>query len=308
MPPCKRCSAARLPSRDDLLVQDDGDLVKMKDSLSKEVEDLEEEVKGIKKKNEDELGKLKKRLDGMNADYKKFGEDSIARTAKFDKLKAKAKKDFSSSLEDTDETHKEIAKLYASMNELRKYLNPYVDKLISGDGWPKGCKCAKAKALLQHLEGTLRLASVDLSAADTEDSGLPTQKEESLLRRSSKISNSAYPQEKYKLVREVQQLAEKRAKLMEEKTLAITGFSEQQRITLDRINVVKTKSNLKSTTERKYKDNDDALEKQLKSQVDSAKSYLDSGKAQLERLKKNEADSMKVFKSFKAELQKCKCI
>lgn len=301
MPPCKTCGAARLPSRDDLLYKDDAELNKMKTSLSKEVEDLEEEVGAVKKKNEAELGKLKKRLGDMDAAYKKFGKDAIARSTKFADTKAKANKQLGQSLDNTDKNHKEISKLYASMDEMRKYLNPYVDKLVSGKGWPQGCKCPGAKALLQSLQATLRLAKVDLSA---DDGASPSQ---ALLRRSAQTIKPA-DQAKYKLVREVQQLAEKRAKLMTEKTDAITGFGEEQRRALDRIHVAETKANLKASNERKYKDSDDDLEKKLGAQMDAAKSYEDSGKATLARLQKNEAASLKLFKSFKAALQKCNCI
>lgn len=301
MPPCKRCSAARLPSRDDLLARDDGDLNRMKDDLTKEVDDLEDEVKDIKKNNDAELGKLKKRLADMNDAYTKAGKDAVDRTAKFTTLKAKANKDLVGALDDTEKKHAEIAKLHDSMDEMRKYLNPYVDKIISGKGWPKGCKCPGAKALLQRLQAKLQLANVAL------DDSEPVRRGEALLRKSSKTGKPA-DQEKYKLVREVQQLAEKKAKLTQEKTAAITGFSEEQRRALDRINVAKTKANLKANAERNYKENDEDLEKKLKDQTDAAKSYLDSATSQLDRLKKNEGDSLKDFKSFKAELQKCKCI
>lgn len=298
MPPCKRCGAARLHSRDELLNMEDSTLLKMEDDLSKEVEDLENDLDDMKKKQGDELGKLDKRLNVMNAAYKKFGKDAVARTTKFTNMKAKASKDLDSALEGTKTTHAEITKLYATMDKLRAFVNPYVDKLISGKGWPKGCKCQKAKALLQHLQASLHLASLDLSDA------AGARPKEALLRRSAK----AFPQEKYKLVRAVQQVEEKRAKLMQEKTAGISGFGQQQRIRLDRIDTAKIKANLKASTESKYEESDVSLEGTLKSQIEAADSYRDSAKAQLARLQKNEEASVKVFEDFKAELKKCKCL
>lgn len=305
MRPCKSCGAARLHSRDQLLAMDDGDLNKMENDLSKEVEDLEKDVDDIKKKNGEELGKLDKRLSDMNTAYKKFGEDTIARTTKFTDTKAKASKDLDASLESTENTHEEIAQLHESMDELRKYLNPYVDKITSGKGWPHGCKCPGAEALLQRLQVSLQLASVDLGNVGDAEEG--KRQGEALLRRSAKISKPA-DMEKYKLVRTVQQLEEKRAKLMQEKTLEITGFGQKQRTALDRIDVAKVKTSLKASTEQKYEESDASLTKVFKTQMDAAGSYLDSAKTQLARLKKNEQASKELFKSFKAELQKCKCL
>jgi len=303
MRPCKKCGGA-LHSRDDLLAMDDGELNQMKAKIGEEVSVLEGEVGDLKEKHGAELGKLNKRFSDMNAAYKKLGEDTIARTTKFADAKAKASKEFSSSLDSTEKTHTEIAKLHVSMNKLRTTIAPYVDKFISGKGWPKGCKCPGAKALLQRLQGTLHLASLDI---DTEDTEVPVRHAESLLRRSAKQSKPA-DQDKYKLVRVVQQLEEKRAKLMQDKTKAITGFGEQQRLTLDRIDTAQIKANLKATTERKYKDSDEAVAKLHKDGTDAAKSYDESAKAKLARLKKSEGDSLKLLKEFNAELTKCKCL
>jgi len=90
--------------------------------------------------------------------------------------------------------------------------------------------------------------------------------------------------------------------------MAITSFGEKQRITLDRIDVAKIKANLKATTERKYQDSDDSLEKTLKDQNKAAGSYEASAKAKLARLQKSEGASLELFKEFKAELTKCKCL
>jgi len=307
MPPCKRCGGGGLHSRDELLATDDGELLKMKDDLTNEVEGLEKELDDLKKDNGEELGKLDKRLSDLNAAYKKFGEDAIARTSKFADAKAKASKDLSGSLDGTEKAQEEISTLNANMNKLRTFLNPYVDKFISGKGWPHGCKCAKAKALLQRLQASLSMAKIDLSGASAEETAAPARRGEALLRRSAKTLKPA-DQEKYKLVRAVQQLEEKRAKMMQEKSEEITGFGQQQRITLERIDTAQAKARLKATTEQKYKDSDASLEKVLKSQNDAAGTYLDSAKAQLARLKKNEAASLELFKSFKAELTKCKCL
>lgn len=303
MRPCKKCGGA-LHSRDDLLAMDDGELNKMKAKIGEEVVVLEGDVEDLKEKHGAEIGTLNKRLSDMNAAYKKLGEDTIARTTKFADAKAKASKEFSSSLASTEETHIEIAKIHASMDKMRTTIAPYVDKFISGKGWPKGCKCPGAKALLQRLQATLHLASLDI---DTEDTEVPVRRAESLLRRSAKTSKPA-DQDKYKLVRVVQQLEEKRAKLMQDKTNAITGFGEQQRLTLDRIDTAKIKANLKATTERKYKDSDEAVAKLHKDGTDAAKSYDESAKAKLARLKKSEGDSLKLLKEFNAELTKCKCL
>lgn len=299
MPPCKRCSAARLHSRDDLLAMDDGTLLKMKEDISKEIEDLETDLGEMEKKNGAVLGKLNKRLNDMNAAYKKFGEDTVARTTKLTNTKAEASKKLDGSLDSTLKVHTEIAGLYASMNKMRSYLNPYVDKLISGKGWPHGCKfTAKAKALLQQLQATLSSANIDVSDV--------AMKRQALLRRSAKTSKPA-SQEKYKLVRTVSQLEENRAKLMQEKTAAISGFSSKQRITLDRIDTARIKANLKKNTEQKYVDNEADLKQNLKRQMDAADDYSSTAKKQLARLKKNEEASLKLFKSFSAELKKCKC-
>lgn len=275
----------------------------MKADLSKEVKDLQVEVDGLNEKHKVELGKLKKRLSDMDSTYKKFGKDAIARTTKFADTKAKASKEFATALNSTSKVHQETADIQASMAKMRSAITPFVDKFISGKGWPKGCKCPKAKALLQRLQATLHLASLDI---DTEETSVP-ERREALLRRSSKMSKPA-EQEKYLLVREVQQLEAKRAKLMEAKAQAITGYSQQQRITLDRIQAAKVKGNLKATQERKYKDLDTNLEKTLKGQTVAASTYLDSAKSKLARLKKSDAASLKLFKDFKAELQKCKCL
>lgn len=306
MRPCKHCGGSRLHSRDELLATDDGELNKMKDDLGKEVGDLEGEVDELNKKNGEELGKLQKRLTDMDEAYKKFGEDAIARTTKFADTKAKASKDFSSSLDSTLEAHNEIAQIHTSMDKMRTTIAPLVDKFISGKGWPKGCKCEKAKALLERLQATLRLASVDVDSA-TEETPVSGRRGGALLGRSSKMSKPA-DQEKYKLVREVQQLEEKRAKLMQEKTQAVTGFSEQQRIALDRIDTAKVKSRLKATTERKYKDSDETLAKVYKDQGKAVGSWMDGSKATLARLQKADGASLKLFNEFKAELQKCKCL
>jgi len=306
MRPCKKCGGA-LHSRDDLLAMDDGQLNKMKATIGDEVVVLEGEVDDLKEKNGAEIGKLSKRLSDMNTAYKKFGEDTIARTTKFTDAKAKASKEFSSSLDSTEKTHAEIAKLHASVAKMRTTIAPYVDKFISGKGWPKGCStknvCPGAKALLQRLQATLHLASLDI---DTDDTEVPVRRAETLLTRSAKTSKPA-DQDKYKLVRVVQQLEEKRAKLMQDKTKAITGFSDQQRATLDRIDTAQIKANLKATTERKYKDSDEAVAKLHKGGNDAAKSYDESAKAKLARLKKSEGDSLKLLKEFNAEITKCKC-
>lgn len=306
MRPCKKCGGANLHSRDELLATDDGKLNEMQNDLTKQVGDLEDEVEELQKKHAAEIGKLNKRLGDMDAAYKKFGKDTVARTTKFAAAKADASKVFTGSLESTESTHAEIAKLHASMQKMREAVAPSVDKMISGKGWPKGCKCAKAKSLLQRLQAALNFASLEID--DTaEDASVPGRKGEALLRRSAKMSKPA-DQKKYKLVRAVQQLEEKRAKLMQDKTKAITGFGEQQRITLDRIDTAKIKSNLKASTERKYKDSDENLAKALKDQNDAASSYLSSAKAKLARLQKAEAAGQKLFKEFRAELQKCKCL
>lgn len=244
------------------------------------------------------LRNLKYSLAHAIADYKKFGEDAVTRSAKLSVTKAAASKALDGSLKTTEETHKKIEDLHSDMDELRKYLNPYVDKLIAGGPWPQSCKCQqKVKALLQKLQVELHLANFAV---------LSDAPKAALLRRSSKLATP--DQEKYKLVRVVQQLEEKRDKLMKEKTDEITGYSQKQRVTLDRINVAKIKTNLKVNTERKYEDTDSSLEKVLKDQTDAAKAYQDSAKSQLVRLTKNQDDAMKQFADFKAELQKCKCL
>jgi len=301
MPPCKRCSAARLHSRDDLLAMDDGTLLKMKGDISQQVEDLGTELDEMEKKQGAVLGKLNKRLNDMGVAYKKFGEDTVARTTKLTNTKAKASKKLDGSLDSTLKVHTEIAGLSASMTKMRSFLNPYVDKLISGKGWPHGCKfTAKAKALLQQLQATLNLANIDVS-------DVSATKKQALLRRSAKSSKPA-SQEKYKLVRLVSQLEEKRAKMMQEKTAAISGFSSKQRITLDRIDTARVKANLKKNTEQKYVDIDADLKQNLKKQMEAADSYSSTAKTQLARLKKNDGAALKLFKSFSAELKKCKCL
>jgi ElaB/YqjD/DUF883 family membrane-anchored ribosome-binding protein len=308
MRPCKKCGSSRLHSRDELLDTDDGELNTMKDTLTKEVDVLEGEVEDLKEKNGAALGKLNKRLSDMNTAYTKFGKDTVARTNKFADAKAKASTEFDGSLESTAQAHEDIAALQASMAKMRTTIAPFVDKFISGKGWPKGCSkasiCPGAKALLQRLQATLHVASLDV---DTEDASQPARRAEALLRKSARTSNPA-DQEKYKLVRVVQQLEEKRAKLMKDKTMAITSFGEKQRITLDRIDVAKIKANLKATTERKYQDSNDSLEKTLKDQNKAAGSYEASAKAKLARLQKSEGASLELFKEFKAELTKCKCL
>jgi len=145
---------------------------------------------------------------------------------------------------------------------------------------------------------------VDLSDAAE---AAPVRRGEALLRRSAKTSKPA-DQDKYKLVRAVQQLEEKRSKLTEEKGQDMANYGQQQRITLDRIDVAKIKSRLKATTEQKYEESDVSLEKNLKNQVQAAGDYLDSAKTQLARATKDEAAANKLFASFKAELKKSKCL
>jgi len=305
MPPCKRCGggASKVHSRDDLLAMEDGELRRMQDSLTKEVEVLDTDLEAQKKDHDDEIGKLHKRLSEANSAYKKFGKETAARSNKFAKTKAKASKDLDGSLDSTLQANNDIAKLHSSMHELRKAVNPVVDKFISGKGWPHGCSfTAKAKALLQQLEASLQM--VDLSDAAE---AAPVRRGEALLRRSAKTSKPA-DQDKYKLVRAVQQLEEKRSKLTEEKGQDMANYGQQQRITLDRIDVAKIKSRLKATTEQKYEESDVSLEKNLKNQVQAAGDYLDSAKTQLARATKDEAAASKLFESFKAELKKSKCL
>lgn len=301
MPPCKRCGVSRGHSRDQLLAMDDGDLVKMKDSLSTEVEALSKEVGALKEKNGAELGKMDKTLTALNDAYKKSGEEEVERTAKFSAQKAAASKALGEALTSQEDDLSKINDMHGDMDEMRSYLNPLVDKLVSGKGWPKSCKCPKAAALLQHLQAVLRLASVNTGVAE------PSRQGAALLRRSSKLS-AAPPPEKYRLVHEVQELEDKRNKLMEEKSDSITGFSTQQRIQLDRINAAKIRNNLQSNSALKYKESDASLEKVLKKQMDAASDYLDSSDSQLERLDHQEHEAMQMFKAFKAELAKCKCL
>jgi hypothetical protein len=296
MPPCKRCGTSRLHSRDELLDTDDGDLTKMKDDLSKEVEDLDKELKEQKETNAAELGKLKKRLSDMDAAYAKFGKETVARTAKFTKLKAANSKKLDSSLEGNAKTQTEIKKVYESLEELRTFVTPYVEKFITG-----GCKCSKAKALLMRLQAEIRVVGIGAEiAADT------PVRSQALLRKSAKVV--APDQEKYKLVRAVQQLEEKRAKLMQDRAADITDFSQKQRLTLDRIDAARIKAGLKANTEKKYEESDKSLEKVLKASAGAAARYLDNSETQLKRLQDNEKKSLKIFASFKAELQKCKCL
>lgn len=296
MPPCKRCGVSRGHSRDQLLAMDDGDLVKMKDGLSTEVEALSKEVAALKEKNGAELGHLDNTLTALNNAYKKSGEEEVERTAKFTAQKAAASKALGEALQSQEDDLSKINDMHGNMDEMRSYLNPLVDKLVSGKGWPKSCKCAKAAALLSHLQAVLRLASVE-----------PSRQGPALLRRSSKLS-AAPPPEKYALVREVQELEDKRNKLMEEKSDSITGLATQQRIQLDRINAAKIRNNLQSNSALKYKESDASLEKVLKKQMDAASDYLDSSDSQLDRLDHQEHEAMQMFKAFKAELEKCKCL
>jgi len=302
MPPCKTCGSGRLHSRDELLAYDDGSLLKMKADLTKESDVLQNDLDSLKEKNGAELGKLSKRLSDMNAAYKKFGKDAVARTAKFTTAKAKASKDFDDSLGSTLQAHNLIGKLHTSMNKMRSYLNPFVDKMISGKGWPKGCKCEKAKALLQRLEASLHLASFQ----DVEEVAAPKHRE-ALLRKSAKVAKPA-SQEKYKLVRVVMELEERRAKLMQDKSENISGFGQQQSLALDRIDAARIKSSLKVASEHKYEEGDKGLQENLKNQMQAAGSWGDSAKTELARLTKDEEAAMKLFKSFKAELKKCKCL
>lgn len=292
MPPCKKCGGGRLHSRDDLLAMDDGDLTGMKDKLTNEVSDLENELGELKTKNSEEIGKLEKRLKDMNADYEKFGKDSIARASKFSNYKAENAKKFDDSIESTQNAADEIQKIHASLDELQTFLDPYVQKFIAGV-----CTCSKAKALLQRLQASLRSVNVHTSERHTE----------ALLKTSGKTSNLP-TDEKYKLVRAVQQLEEKSSTLRKEIQDAISGFSQQQRTILDRIDVAEKKSNLKASTESKYKEIDAASEKALKESVGAAAHYSDLAQTQLKRLQTNKDEVFKVFKSFKAELQKCNCL
>lgn len=306
MAPCKRCGGG-LHSRDDLLDMQDGTLNKMKGALEDEIEELEGEVKALKQKNGAELGKLKKRLSDMTDAYKKFDKDSIARTAAFAGQKANTSKVLDGLLDGTAKANAEITELRETMIKLRNHLNPYVDNFISGKGWPKDCKCAKAKALLQRLQVTLHLAGVDLSTAVFDDEVPKIVPRQSLLRKSIKASKPA-DLEKYKLVRSVQQLEEKRAKLMQDKSTEISSYGQVQRVTLDRIDAAKIKAKLKVTTESKYKTLDADLEKHLKSQIESAESYKKASTAQVARLKENEKKALKLFGQFQAALKKCKCL
>lgn len=298
MPPCKRCGVSG-HSRDQLLAMEDGDLVKMKDSLGKEVDTLEKDLDALKEKHEKELGKLHKNLDKMNEEYKKFSEDSISRTGEFGEAKAKHAKALDDSLQGAADANEEIGKVHASMDEMRSYLVPYAEKIVDGS-----CTCEKAKTLLQNMQATLHLSSVDLGA----NFEAPSRRESALLRRSSRTSQPNLSTEHYKLVREVQQLEDKRAHLMQGKTESLTDFSTQQRITLDRINTAKIKADVKVNTEKKYAENDATLKKVHEDQEEAAGKYLDSAKSQLDRLRQSEKDSMEGFKEFKAALGKCGCL
>jgi len=292
MPPCKRCSAARLHSRDDLLAMDDGDLTRMKDKLTSEVVDLEKELGELKTKNFAELGKLEKRLSDMNAAYEKFGKDSIASASKFSSDRAENAKKFEDSLGSTQSAADEMHKIHVELDELQTYLDPYVQKFIAGE-----CTCSKAKALLQRLQASLHLSNV----------GATEHHSQVLLKTSGKIDSSA-DDEKYKLVRAVQQLEEKSSTLRKELQDGISDFSQQQRTTLDRIDATEKKSNLKATTENKYQDINTASEKALKASVGAAAHYSGLAETQSKRLQENKQEVFKTFKSFKAELQKCNCL
>jgi len=299
MPPCKRCGAARLHSRDDLLAMDDGELNEMKDKLEKEVPELEEELEAQKAKHATETGTLGKRLDGINAAYKKLSEDSIKRTAKFSTAKAEAAKTLDDSIDGVAAANGEISDLHAALGQMHGMLDPFVDRLISGEGWPKGCKCDKAKAVLQQLKVALLNAGARRLDAAT------------LLSSKRAVSAGALtPEEmaKYKLVRAVMQLEEKRAKLMTEKTEDMTSYSTQQRIMLDRIDAANVKSQLKARTEQKYEASDKELATKLDSQVAAAGRYRDSAQGKLDRLKKYKKEAMGLGLDFMKELKKCNCL
>merc|ERR1719486_666506 len=162
----------------------------------------------------------------MNAAYAKLGKDSIARTAKFSSYKAKKSKKLDSALESNALWQQQIGDLYAKMQELRSYVTPYANKFVSGK-----CFCAKAKALLQQLQASLQLVDFDVEVAGT-DQSMPSSHSQVLLRKSAKV---VVPDpETYKLARAVQALEEKRAKLMQDEADDISGFSQQQRVTLER--------------------------------------------------------------------------
>lgn len=302
MRPCKKCGGAgsSMHSRDDLLMRDDAELNKMKNALEPEVEGLVADFKSLSAKDKAEIGKLEKRLSDAKAAYKKLEKDAVDRSTLFALSKAKAADGLGGMLNGTEENNAEIAEIHASMDELRHKLNPYVQGLVSGKGWPKSCKCPKAKALLQRLQATLHLASVDLDSVEAPH-------RESLLRRSTKELKPA-DLEKYKIVREVMQLEETRAKLKSATTRETSLFSEKMRILLAYIEALKTKANLKKSTERKVEDSESDLEKHLKSQEAAATAYLKTSEAQVERFRKEEKTAKKEFADFMAALKKCNCV
>jgi hypothetical protein len=264
----------------------------MKDKLTGEVADLEKQLGELTTTNGAELAKLEKRLSDMHASYDKFGKDSIARASKLASDKAVNAKKVEESLESTQGAAGEVQKIHADLDELQTYLDPYVHKFIAEE-----CTCAKAKALLQQLQASLRLS---IGKA-------PGHYFEALAETSGRVGNSA-DDEKYKLVRAVQQLEEKSSGLRKDIQDAISSFSQKQRTMLDKIDASEKKANLKVSAEKIYQEMNTASEKALKASVGAAAHYSDLAETRLKRLQENKKKVFEIFQSFKVELQKCNCL
>jgi len=301
MRPCKGCGSSKLHTRDDLLAMGVQTLTKMKTDLTKETKQLQKEVDDQKEKNEDASEKLEKQVAALNVTYHKNINAAVKRTSDFAAEKAKAAQELDSSLDNTEKTHGDIYAKMDSLQKWRTYLEPFTDTMIKG--WPKGCKCGAAKALLQSIATSLHLGSVDV-----DDAAPPKQ---ALLRKSAETTEVNLTPLR-KLVKEVKDLEETRSKLTQEKQAGITGFSSQQRDGLNRKDVLNIKIRLQSAAETTNKELDATVKATLKKQKQAAKVWEDSASGALSRLKKHEGSAAsglrQTFEELKVAAAKCPCL
>lgn len=289
--PCECGSSANLTPRDELLSMTKGELLKKRNDLKTEVDDLQAKVESELGIQQQELDKLNSKLSGMKDQKKKQHEAYMNQTMSLSGHKAGVH-------DDLDEKQAQVAEVHTNITEIRDYMQKLRSRTAYLTGILAGCdisKCYKGASLLKVHKASLR--------------GVPAAKGHSsrLALFGQSATSTAMSSPQYELVFEVQSLEQKRVDLEKKASKQVFTFAEQQRSLLDRMDVARIELTGQKLRNRDSEEYSSKTRANLEQQMRAVELSLQAAQGQLKRLEVDKKAADERVSDFVAEIQRCGC-
>lgn len=266
--PCG-CGFQKLTSRADLRDMPPANLRKMIASLEKEVGEKEAQLTASEGEHAAETAKLNDRLAAMK------------------KKEEQQRDDLASEANERHDQH----------GQLKEQIGG-----VQGNLEDMNMELGNERDSLKELNEKV---AVRMAALSTCDCKAPAAAGSLIARHTQKLGASEGPN--YDLIFKVEDLERQRNKLDKQISKDLADFGTTQRTVLDRMDKLKVKMNLQASTERKYKDIDDATMDNLIHQAGAGARWVGNKEKQLERMKADVAAATEKFEELEAEMSRCGC-